>query len=65
LILETEFTLADESAATLIDFMLLREGRAESRLMRLVVGKRGIVMMRTELIVRFGYGGWTPWVCTS
>jgi GH15 family glucan-1,4-alpha-glucosidase len=27
-----------------------------------VVGKRGTVPMRTELIVRFGYGGWMPWV---
>jgi GH15 family glucan-1,4-alpha-glucosidase len=62
LVLETEFTLADGSAATLIDFMPLHEGRAECRLIRLVVGKRGIVAMRTELIVRFGYGGWTPWV---
>jgi GH15 family glucan-1,4-alpha-glucosidase len=65
LILETEFTLADGSAAALIDFMPLREGRAESRLMRLVIGKRGTVAMRTELIVRFGYGGWTPWVTRS
>jgi GH15 family glucan-1,4-alpha-glucosidase len=62
LILETEFTIADRSTALLIDFMPLREGRAGSRLVRLVVGKRGTVPMRTELIVRFGYGGWTPWV---
>jgi GH15 family glucan-1,4-alpha-glucosidase len=62
LILETEFTAADGSAAVLIDFMPVRQGRAESRLIRLVVGKRGTVAMRAELIVRFGYGGWTPWV---
>jgi GH15 family glucan-1,4-alpha-glucosidase len=30
-----------------------------------VVGKRGTVPMRTELIVRFGYGGWMPWVTQS
>src|SRR5262249_25574706 len=40
----------------------LARGRAWSRLVRLVVGKRGTVPMRTELIVRFGYGGWVPWV---
>jgi GH15 family glucan-1,4-alpha-glucosidase len=32
---------------------------------RLVVGKRGTVPMRMELIVRFGYGGWVPWVTRS
>ena len=45
--------------------MPVRQGRAESRLIRLVVGKRGTVAMRAELIVRFGYGGWTPWVTRS
>jgi GH15 family glucan-1,4-alpha-glucosidase len=65
LILETEFTMADGSAAVVIDFMPLREGRASSHLVRLVVGKRGTVPMRTELIVRFGYGGWVPWVTQS
>ncbi|HTV32802.1 MAG TPA: glycoside hydrolase family 15 protein [Methylocella sp.] len=66
LILETEFTIADGSAsAVLIDFMPLREGRAWSQLVRLVVGMRGTVPMRTELIVRFGYGGWVPWVTRS
>jgi len=57
LILETEFTTADGGAVVLIDFMPLRQGRASSHLVRLVVGKRGTVQMRTELIVRFGYGG--------
>jgi GH15 family glucan-1,4-alpha-glucosidase len=62
LILETEFTSADgENAVALIDFMPRREGRNESHLLRLVVGKRGSVAMRTEWIVRFGYGGWVPW----
>ena len=66
LILETEFTTADGSGAVvLIDFMPLRGGRAGSHLVRLVVGKRGTVPMRTELIVRFGYGGWAPWVTRS
>ena len=62
LILETEFTTSDGSAAVLIDFMPLRQERLSSHLVRLVVGKRGTVQMRTELIVRFGYGGWVPWV---
>jgi GH15 family glucan-1,4-alpha-glucosidase len=63
LILETEFTSADgKNAVVLVDFMPLREGRNESHLVRLVVGKRGNMAMRTELIVRFGYGGWVPWV---
>src|SRR5262245_16990355 len=65
LILETEFVTADGSAAVLVDFMPLREGRPSSHLVRLVVGKHGTVPMRTELIVRFGYGGWMPWVTQS
>ena len=63
LILETEFASADgKNAVVLIDFMPLREGRNASHLVRLVVGKRGSMAMRTEWIVRFGYGGWVPWV---
>src|SRR6476620_7818344 len=65
LILETEFVAADGSAAALVDFMPLREGRPSSHLIRLVIGKRGTVPMHTELIVRFGYGGWMPWVTRS
>ena len=63
LILETEFTSADGAGAVvLVDFMPLRGGRISSHLVRLVIGKRGSVPMRTELIVRFGHGGWVPWV---
>jgi GH15 family glucan-1,4-alpha-glucosidase len=65
LILETELATSDDSAAALIDFMPLRQGRISSHLVRLVVGKRGTVPMRTELIVRFGYGTWIPWVTQS
>ena len=65
LILETEFATSDDSAAALIDFMPLRQGRISSHLVRLAVGKRGTVPMRTELIVRFGYGAWIPWVTQS
>ena len=45
---------------TLIDFMPLRG--AHSNLVRLVVGERGRVAMRTELVLRFGYGAIVPWV---
>src|SRR5262245_10800683 len=65
LILETEFVTSDGSAAVLIDFMPLRQGRASSNVVRLMVGKHGTVHMHTELIVRFGYGGWIPWVTQS
>jgi GH15 family glucan-1,4-alpha-glucosidase len=66
LILETEFASADgKNAVVLVDFMPLREGRSESHVVRLVVGKRGSMAMRTEWIVRFGYGGWVPWVSRS
>ena len=43
----------------------LRGERSWSHLVRLVVGRRGAVPMRTELIVRFGYGAWAPWVTRS
>ncbi len=33
-----------------------------SKLVRIVVGERGQVPMRTELVVRFGYGALVPWV---
>ena len=66
LILETEFTSADgKNAVVLVDFMPPREGRNSSHLVRLVVGKRGSMAMRAEWIVRFGYGGWVPWVSRS
>lgn len=59
LILETEFATA-EGSVTLIDFMPPR-GKA-SDVVRLVVGKRGQVAMRTEIVLRFGYGSVVPWV---
>ena len=59
LILETDFE-TPEGAVTLIDFMPLR-GHA-SDLARLVVGRRGRVEMRLELILRFYYGKIVPWV---
>ena len=59
LILETRFETAD-GAVMLVDFMPPRSGY--SNLVRLVVGERGRVTMRTELVVRFGYGALVPWV---
>jgi GH15 family glucan-1,4-alpha-glucosidase len=60
LILETTFKTKD-GEALLIDFMPLRR-REPSQLVRLVVGVRGAVRMRTELIIRFDYGASVPWV---
>ena len=59
LVLETDHETA-EGAVTVIDFMPLRG--VCSDLVRLVVGKRGRVDMRTELVIRFGYGIDVPWV---
>ncbi|HUI11895.1 MAG TPA: glycoside hydrolase family 15 protein [Xanthobacteraceae bacterium] len=59
LILETHFE-TEHGAATLVDFMPFR--CSNSTIVRFVIGKRGKVAMRTELILRFGYGGVMPWV---
>lgn len=59
LILETRFE-TETGAATLIDFMPLRDGY--SNLIRIVVGEHGEVRMCGELIIRFGYGATVPWV---
>jgi GH15 family glucan-1,4-alpha-glucosidase len=59
LILETDYE-TPEGAVTLIDFMPLR-GHA-SDIARIVVGKQGRVEMRMELILRFYYGAFVPWV---
>ena len=59
LILETTFETAT-GAVTLVDFMPPR-GRC-SDVVRIVRGVRGLVAMRMELTLRFGYGRITPWV---
>lgn len=59
LILETRIETG-EGAATVIDFMPPR-GR-NSDIVRLVLGERGRVRMRTELVFRFDYGRTVPWV---
>src|SRR5438128_7661137 len=60
LILETDFE-TPEGAVTLVDFMPARNGHSE--LVRIVVGKRGTVRMKMELVLRFDYGSVVPWVC--
>ena len=60
LILETTFKTKD-GEVLLIDFMPLRR-HGPSQLIRLVVGLRGSVRMRTKLIIRFDYGASVPWV---
>ena len=59
LILETDFETAG-GAVRLIDFMPVRESTSD--LVRIVVGRRGRVHMRMELILRFNYGASVPWV---
>jgi len=59
LILETRFETAS-GAVVVVDFMPPR-GRA-SDLVRIVSGERGSVRMRMELVLRFGYGAFVPWM---
>ena len=59
LVLETDFETAD-GTATLVDFMPMRGPAAD--LVRIVVGRRGRVAMRLELVLRFDYGAVVPWV---
>ena len=66
LILETRFETKN-GAMRLVDFMPPRRSDAatnasHSTLVRLVIGERGRVAIRTELVVRFGYGSVVPWV---
>ena len=59
LVLETDFETAD-GAVTIVDLMpVLRKGTG---LVRIVVGKRGRVPLRMELLIRFAYGSAVPWV---
>jgi GH15 family glucan-1,4-alpha-glucosidase len=59
LILETEFETAN-GVVTVLDFMPPRDACPD--LVRMVVGRRGRVVMRTELVLRFEYGSIVPWV---
>lgn len=59
LILESEWE-TDEGKVKVIDFMSPRDGAAD--IVRIVVGVRGSVRMRSELALRFDYGHIVPWV---
>ena len=59
LILETDYESAD-GVVTLIDCMPPRS--REPDVIRMVVGRRGQVRMRMQLIMRFDYGSIIPWV---
>jgi len=59
LVLETDFETA-EGAFTLVDFMPI--GEAGSDLVRTLVGRKGAVPVRMELVLRFDYGASVPWV---
>jgi GH15 family glucan-1,4-alpha-glucosidase len=58
-ILETEFT-TETGVVAVLDFMPVRSELPD--VVRIVVGLRGQVQMRMELIVRFDYGSVIPWV---
>ena len=62
LVLETEFE-TDGGAVTVVDCMPQREGPPV--LVRQVVGTRGTVAMRMELVMRMDYGSVVPWVQRS
>ena len=59
LILETRFETAD-GVATLVDFMPGHQ--TGSSIVRLIIGERGRLVMRTEFVIRFGYGATVPWM---
>jgi GH15 family glucan-1,4-alpha-glucosidase len=59
LILETDFETAT-GAVRVIDCMPLSNARWD--VLRIVVGLRGRVPMRMELVIRFDYGSIIPWV---
>ena len=59
LILETEFE-CDGGVFRITDFMPFGEGKHS--LIRIIDGLEGSVPIRLELVVRFGYGSYPPWV---
>ncbi|MCI0743089.1 MAG: glycoside hydrolase family 15 protein [Gemmataceae bacterium] len=59
LVLETEHE-TDTGTVTVIDCMSPRN--EAPALVRMVVGKRGVVPMRMQLVIRFDYGSIVPWV---
>lgn len=61
LILETDYE-TETGGATLIDWMPPRSITKAPDIHRLVVGKRGRVRMRMDLVIRLDYGYVVPWV---
>jgi GH15 family glucan-1,4-alpha-glucosidase len=59
LVLETKIETKD-GEALLIEFMPPHENA--SHVVRLIKGVRGRVAMRTEFVIRFGFGAIVPWV---
>ncbi len=59
LVLETSFDCA-EGAVTVTDFMPMRDGASD--LVRIAIGRRGEVSLRSDLALRFDYGNVVPWV---
>ena len=59
MVLETEYE-TEEGSVTVIDLMPIRS--AVPDVLRVVVGNKGVVRMRMELVVRFDYGSVVPWV---
>jgi len=59
LVLETLYE-TESGAVTVVDCMPPR--RREADLVRLVIGERGEVRMRMQLVIRFDYGSIVPWV---
>lgn len=62
LIMETDFA-TDEGAVRVVDFMPMRT--TFSSVVRIVVGLRGSVKMRSTLRLRFDYGALPPWSTTE
>ena len=59
MILETEHETPD-GCVLVIDFMPIHD--RQSNIVRTVIGKRGRVPMKTEIVFRFDYGSIVPWV---
>lgn len=59
LILETQFDNA-EGEVSIVDFMPLHE--VETSIVRLVIGRKGMMEMESDLIIRFDYGLAIPWL---
>jgi GH15 family glucan-1,4-alpha-glucosidase len=62
LVLETTFE-CPQGAVSVIDFMPVRDGTSD--LVRIVVGLRGEVNIRSDLSLRFDYGNVVPWVARA